>query len=64
MPTSEEIEEMARLISEDAERLHQAALALERRGSPARLISDLRKRRDEWEDQSDEMLRRSKELAR
>jgi hypothetical protein len=64
LPSSEEIEEMAIQLDIDAKTLHEAALALERRSAPARLVSDIRKRRDEWEDQADEMRRRSVDLAK
>ncbi len=58
MPTTEEIEEKAMQLEKDAEALHEAALALVRNGAPARLVSDIRMRRDEYENHAEEMRRR------
>lgn len=49
--------EIIHQLEEDAEYVHQGALALERNGAPRRLISDVRKRRDEYLEMADNMRR-------
>ena len=66
MPSSEEIEEKARQIAEDADILRTAIEALQRRGvlPHKRIVQDLMKFKEEWETQAETMIEKSRELAR
>lgn len=60
MSNEEVIEANASRLEEDAQSLDFAIKALERNGAPPRLVSDLAKRRDEWEQQVEDMRERAR----